>query len=245
MLSSLTSPDTRSPTENGSEITAHIRAMQLSDSVLPVGSFAFSNGLESALQTGIVCDEESLKGYALMALRQSTHSDAVAMLHAYRASHSGEYSDITIADMELWSRRFGEEQQLMTSRMGKKLAELSVKFIDSELICNWLSDIKSGSTPGCYPIGLGIVSEQMKTSETHAFAIHQYGVAAMILGAAVRLMRIDHYQTQRILYELNTQVENDYQVARNISLNQMHGFAPVFDVLVGHHVDTNSRLFMS
>ncbi len=33
-----------------------IRILQFADSVLPVGAFAFSNGVESAIQAGIVRD---------------------------------------------------------------------------------------------------------------------------------------------------------------------------------------------
>ena len=33
-----------------------IRIMQFGDSVLPVGAFTFSNGVESAIQTGVVHD---------------------------------------------------------------------------------------------------------------------------------------------------------------------------------------------
>ena len=39
-----------------------------------------------------------------------------------------------------------------------------------------------------------------------AFVVHQYGVAATILGAALRLMRISHVDTQRMLYALNADV---------------------------------------
>ncbi|MCT8353976.1 urease accessory protein UreF, partial [Photorhabdus kayaii] len=37
-----------------------IRIMQFADSVLPVGAFSFSNGLESAIQSKIVYDVATL-----------------------------------------------------------------------------------------------------------------------------------------------------------------------------------------
>ena len=43
-----------------------IRIMQFGDSVLPVGAFSFSNGVESAVQTGIVHDVPTLKGVWLL-----------------------------------------------------------------------------------------------------------------------------------------------------------------------------------
>lgn len=47
-----------------------IRIMQFGDSVLPVGAFTFSNGVESAIQTGVVRDVPTLKGFVLTALKQ-------------------------------------------------------------------------------------------------------------------------------------------------------------------------------
>lgn len=222
-----------------------IRAMQISDSVLPVGSFAFSNGLESALQSGVVTDEQSLKAFTSTVLRQSARSDAVGLIHAYRAANSAALSSIIKVDHELWSRRFGEELQTMSARMGKKLGELALHIFSSVLIEQWVESIKSQLTPGCYAVGLGIVSQQLGLSERSAFSVHQYGVAAMILGAATRLMRIDHYQTQRILFQTGNQAVNDYNEVAQLSMDEIHGFAPIHDILAGHHVEATSRLFMS
>ena len=227
------------------EQLALIRAMQLSDSVLPVGSFAFSNGLESALQTGVVKDEQSLEAFTNAVLRQSARTDGIGLIHAFRASQNSELKEIIRFDQELWSRRFGEELQSMSARMGKKLGELSLHIFSSALIQQWVESIKLQSTPGCYAIGLGVVSQQLALSERSAFTVHQYGIAAMILGAAARLMRIDHYQTQRILYQTGGRVANDYREVEHLSMEEIHGFAPIHDILAGHHVETTSRLFMS
>ena len=39
--------------------------------------------------------------------------------------------------------------------------------------------------------------------EEDAFAVHQYGVAFMMLSAALRLMRVDHLDVQTILFEVD------------------------------------------
>ncbi len=48
-----------------------IRILQFADSVLPVGAFAFSNGVESAIQAGIVRDVDTLKSFTRTALQQA------------------------------------------------------------------------------------------------------------------------------------------------------------------------------
>lgn len=221
------------------------RLLQFSDSALPIGSFAFSNGLESALQTGVVSDPKSLLNYVELMLRQASRMDGVALLHAHRAALAGDYAAIVHADHELLCRRVGEEQQLMLTRVGKKFAELVLKITPSPTLERWLTDIREGATPGCYPIGQAIALADMGVDEGEAFVMHQYGVASMILSAALRLMRIDHLDTQRILFMAQDRVESDYSAVRDFTLDEMWAFAPVFDVLVAHHKTTHVRLFMN
>lgn len=221
------------------------RLLQFSDSTLPVGSFAFSNGLESALQTGVVTDADSLQRFVEVVLRQAAHMDGIALLHAHRAITAGDYDGVLAADQALWNRRVGEEQQLMLARMGRKLAELSLKISAFPHLERWLAGIKAGETPGCFPIGQAMAFAQLGADEKQAFVVHQYGVAAMIMSAAVRLMRIDHLDTQRILFAAQESVEDEYASVCGLELEEMSSFAPVFDVLVAHHTTTHVRLFMN
>jgi len=221
------------------------RLLQFSDTTLPIGSFAFSNGLESALQTGIVRDSASLLQYVEFTLRQNSRMDGIALLHAHRAAIAGEYDAILEADGELLRRRVGEEQQLMLTRVGRKLAELVLKITPSPTLERWMADIRTGSTPGCFPIGQAVAMAHMGADEAETFVMHQYGVASMVLSAALRLMRIDHLDTQRILFKAQDRVQDDYMAVRFLELDEMATFAPVFDVLVAHHTTTHVRLFMN
>jgi len=221
------------------------RLLQFSDSALPIGSFAFSNGLESALQTGVVADPASLLQYVELVLRQTARMDGVALLHTHRSAVARDYESVRAADRELYCRRVGEEQQLMLTRVGKKLAELVLKISPSPVLERWLADIKADATPGCYPVGQAIALAHMGADEAETFAMHQYGVATMILGAALRLMRIDHLDTQRILFEVQGRLHDDYLAVRDLSLEEMSAFSPIFDVLVAHHTTTHVRLFMN
>jgi urease accessory protein len=221
------------------------RLLQFSDSTLPIGSFAFSNGLESALQTGIVRDPDSLLAYVELILRQSARMDGIALLHAHRAARAGAYGAIVEIDRELYCRRVGEEQQMMLTRVGKKFAELVLKIMPSPDLSRWLDDIKADATPGCLPVGQALALAHMGVDEIEAFVMHQYAIASMILSAALRLMRIDHLDTQRILFTAQGRVADDYQAVRDLALDEMASFAPVFDVLVAHHTTTHVRLFMN
>ena len=228
-----------------SSMTRLAHLLQLSDSTLPVGAFAFSQGLESALQLGIVTDAASLRSYLELILRQAAHTDGVALMHAHRAACQGDREGVREADHALWARRVGEEHQLMLARMGKKFAELVLTLTPAPLIDLWLADINRGDTPGCYPVGQAIGFASLQISEAEAFTIHQYGLSSMILNAALRLMRIDHLTTQKILFDAQATVDRHYEAIRTLGLDEMSGFAPIYDVIVAHHTKTHLRLFMN
>lgn len=75
--------------------------------------------------------------------------------------------------------------------------------------------------------------------------VHQYGVAMAVLSAALRLVKVDHVDTQTILFKLNDNIEHDYAVAATRRLEDMAGFAPVVDMLAAVHVKAHVRMFMN
>ena len=64
-------------------------------------------------------------------------------------------------------------------------------------------------------------------SALEAFVVHQYGLAATTLSAALRLMKVSHVETQKILYDINEGVEAAYESAAAARLSDMSGYAPL------------------
>ena len=93
--------------------------------------------------------------------------------------------------------------------------------------------------------GMGLLFAGLELPERDAFAVHHYGLASMMVGAALRMMRVDHYDTQSILFAINGEVEDEYLRVAGFGLGDMAGFAPVFDVMVAHHVESHVRMFMN
>ncbi len=222
-----------------------MRVLQFGDSVLPVGAFSFSNGLESAVQLGVVSDVASLREYIETVVREAATGDGIALLWAFRAAREGDPSRIDAADRALLNRKLNEEMRLMTVRMGRKLAETSVRVLGPSPVSDWLERIKSGVTPGCYPIGQALVFASLGLEEQDAFAVHQYGLASMMIAASLRLMRIHYLDAQRVLYEVNTVAEADYQRVRDLALDEMAAFAPAYDIVACAHIQANVRMFMN
>ncbi|MCC8115276.1 MAG: urease accessory protein UreF [Bacteroidales bacterium] len=221
--------------------------LQFTDSAFPVGTFSFSNGLETAAHIGIVHDADTLEQYTRSVALQGALSDGVAALLAYRAAKARDYDTILKVDQEIMLFKMNDEARLMLQRMGKKLAELGVKLFkaDDDLFHRWIADINSGKTPGSYPVAQGIAFAQAGLSEEELFASHQYGVINMVLSAALRCVRVSHYDTQDILYRLSADVPKLYERARAMTFHDMNSFVPEMDIFASMHEKGQMRMFMN
>lgn len=227
------------------EITRLMRLLEFSDSAFPVGTFSFSNGLETAAFEGIVYDAQTLEQYARTVLRQTLYSDAIAALIAFRAAAGGDYETILEADRQVILCKMNTEARLMLTRMGKKMAEICTQITDNPLMNRWLADIRTGRTPGTYPVAQAICFQQNASTEEELFAAIGYGAVNMILNAALRCVKVSHYETQAILYRFCAEAAEDYKIVRELHFEDMRAFAPEMDVIASLHEKGKMRMFMN
>lgn len=239
------------------QLSQLLHLCQFADSALPIGSFAFSNGLESAIQMNLVHDESTLKEFIQIILRQSANLDGIYVLHAFSSVNQSNIQTLVALNQSYLSKRVGKEQQLMSSRIGSKLATLFLEITSSEILTDFMANLamthqnqaglnsQTAILTPAHPIVHGIICYELGISQEQAFAIYQYGTASMILSAAVRLMRIDHYQTQRILFEVSQTTDQDYLSVCEASIDEAMSYAPVYDCLISQHIDTHVRMFMN
>lgn len=222
-----------------------MRILALSDSAFPVGAFAFSAGLESAVEHRIVTDAASLEAYARQILRQAAFTDGIAALQAHRSAAEEDYDGICEADAQLLLCKMNAESRLMTLRMGRKLAELSERILNDCTAARLAADIRAGTTPGTYPVAQAVVASACEIPEKWLFASLGYGAINMVLGATLRCLRISHYDTQRIMFRLGDQVETIYDRAREMTFDDMSAFVPQIDIVASLHEKGTKRMFMN
>lgn len=233
------------PNRIPTSFTSVMHLLQFTDSTFPVGTFSFSNGLETAAYEGIVTDSRTLREFVESQARQAAFSDGVAAIHAHRAYLNSDYEAVEQADKALYRFKMNAEARLMLQRMGKKLAELASHLFSSEIISKWLEGIKTESVPGTFPVGQGLAYAAAGVSEKDLFCAHQYGVINMVLSAALRIVRVSHYDTQKILFDLASKAEEYYEQASRMGLNDMNAFFPQLDIIASLHEKGNMRMFMN
>lgn len=226
-------------------ITELLRVLQFGDSVLPVGAFSFSGGLESAVQQGIVNDAATLEEFVRTAVRQAATADGIALVHAHRAAVTADQLRIIAIDHAVLNRKLNEEIRTMTTRMGRKLAELCEHVRPGATMAGFLAAIRAGATPGVYPVAQAVAFAGFGLGERDAFAAHQYGVASMITGAGLRLMRVTYLDAQAILLKVTETANDDYAAAASAGLDDMATFAPLTEIAAGIHIRATVRMFMT
>jgi urease accessory protein len=221
------------------------RLLQFGDSILPVGAFSFSGGIESAVQQGVVQDLASLREFVRTVVDQSASGDGIGLIAAHRSALALDVDRLSAIDQEMMNRKLSDETRTMSQRLGKKLTQLASRVAPSPLIAEWLSHILERRTPGTYAASLAVLFASVGLTERDAFVAHQYGVATTVLSAALRLMKVDHNDTQSLLFEVNSRCGDAYERAASARLEDMCGYAPMVEILAAVHARAHVRLFMN
>jgi urease accessory protein len=216
--------------------------LQFGDSMFPVGAFAFSGGLEMAVQNGVVCDRADLARFTHTVTHPAATGDGVAVVAGHRAGRADDVAAIRRADAAVHARKLAQEPRVMTVRMGRKLAEAADRVVGDSPLRRRAAE---GGIPVTYPVALGVLFAALDLAEEDAFAAHVYGAAVMVLSAAVRLLRVDHLDTQEILRAVCASAGDEYRRAAVTRLDDMAAFGPELDVLAAGHVRAHVRMFMS
>ncbi len=107
------------------------RMLQFGDSVFPIGGFAFSGGLESAIQKGVVRDPATLLAFTRTAVEQASRGDGIGLVCAHRAARAGDIDEVVRIDALIYARKLSGETRTMSVRMGRKFTEMGAHVTDS------------------------------------------------------------------------------------------------------------------
>src|SRR5262245_50225062 len=102
-----------------------IHALQLTDSLFPVGAFAYSDGLETAVSAGLVADAAALGQWMDHWLNSVfVPCEGLALVKSMRALRANDVDSLAAVDDELCAIRPSSAMRAASTGNGKRLLSL-------------------------------------------------------------------------------------------------------------------------
>ncbi len=224
---------------------ALLRGLRFVDSFFPSGGFAFSSGLEAAVQGGLVKSSGDLSRFVVEVLTTGMgEREAVVAGLAHDAFVSGILEIALKADRELEAMKLSRESRTASRQMGRQVIRMAVDQKGrAPLLDDFLTAVEAGSTPGHMAVSLGLALAAAGWSKEDTIAAFLYQAATGYVAAAMKLLPIGQREGQRLL---ESWLEAIQTVARQAAQQRlMRSWSPVPDICAMRHSRLESRLFRS
>ena len=222
-----------------------LKGLRFVDSFFPSGGYAFSSGLEAAVQGGAVRNAEELSRYVVESLTTGMgEREAVAVGLAHDASISGTLEIAFKADRELEAMKLGRDSRTASRQMGRQVIRLAAdRQARHSLIEDYLAAVEAARTPGHLAVSFGLTLAAAGWSKEDSIAAFLYQTATGFVAAAMKLLPIGQREAQRLLESWIEMIERVSHKAAH--LRMLQSWSPVQDIYAMRHSRLESRLFRS
>lgn len=203
-----------------------VRLLQLASPTLPVGAYSYSQGLEAAIEAGIVFDSSSAESWIGDVLEFSVVRMEAQVLRAQIAEPTQERNDLFVATRET------AELRAETLQMGQALARLLTELGVEVLIDN-----------PAYPTAYALTVRHWRIEPREAVLAYLWAWLENQVMAAVKAVPLGQTAGQKILLALGGRLEELAQL--ELQEASWANFAPGLAVLSARHETQYSRLFRS
>lgn len=215
-----------------------LRLLQISSPTLPVGSYAYSQGAESAVHSGLVCDAETASAWVRDVLLNSFAYGDLALLNlCYQAWSVNDQQKLEqLIELSLALRETHELQQ-EDFHLAKALLRLAAPLE--------ISFPERASTVVTYPWAFARFAQHWQvpleeTLQAFAWSWLENQVAAMI-----KLVPLGQTQGQVMILGMDDVILQAVEIAKSVSEAEIGCSLPNFAILSSVHEIQYSRLFRS
>jgi urease accessory protein len=221
-------------------------ALQLGDSLFPSGRYTLSHGLEMFVESGRVVDAASLEAVVRDYLTESLATcETVAVARANEAAIRGDLDQILRIDHLVHALRLPWEVSSSSTRTGRQLVATSRQLVASPILDRFADEIAADRAVGSHAVVFGLLTAAWNIDARTAALAELYAYTAAFVGAAMRLIRLDHVEAQTIIHRLQQDMTEAADIAMGLRVDDMHAFAPLVDIMQMQHERARMRLFAS
>jgi urease accessory protein len=173
-------------------------------------------------------------------------ADCSALGNAYEHAKRKDLQKLLEVDNTLLSMKLIEEVRSASIRSGTQILKCVISFISNDDILNRYQEaVNQGRAAGVYPVGLAVISNTFGISKYQACLSMLYGFSVSIVGAALRLGTLQHFDGQRIIHELKPSISEAVEKNIDRPVTSMWQFAPDIDVFQIAHDRMSSKMFIT
>jgi urease accessory protein len=207
----------------------------------PVGAFAYSHGLESAVDAGLIHDAATLAGWLGDLLRHgSARQDSVLAAEAWRLSESSDAAALLELNDLALALAPSRERRLETGGTGKAFTE-AIRTAWPEAACPALT--ADGDV--AYPVAFGASAGTARLPLAPSLEALALAFVGNLVSAAVRLGPIGQTDGQRVTARLLPEARRLGGWAARSTLDDLGACALRSDIAALQHETMYSRLFRS
>jgi urease accessory protein len=209
----------------------------------PVGSFAFSHGMEWAVQAGRIHDAMTVTAWLKALLEHgSLRNDAIFAACAWRASAERDARSLAAVNDFAIAMAGSRERHLETTAQGNAFMMVMRDAWRAPLI-DWAENKLACDI--AYPVAVGVASAAHGVALRDMLGAFVLAQVQNLVSAVVRLSVIGHTDGQRVIASLLSPIREAANAARPAVLEDVGGAAFQSDIATLAHETQYSRLFRS
>jgi urease accessory protein len=228
-------------------LPSHFLALlQLCDTALPIGAYAFSNGLETYTQQGLMSEVTTLQEWLEAILHHAVHgSHLLPVALAYRATAAGDWAQLERLDQHLTAMKHPRELREASVKTGQGLLRLAVQVWPGPAVERLHTLCQQRRVVGHQALVLGVIGCQLRCEERIIIEAAGYQWLSSMISAALRLLPIGQLAGQQLLTVLLPHLPGIADDIQQQGWDDLSGAAPEFDIRAMQHETLYSRLFRS
>lgn len=220
------------------------RLLQLASPALPVGAYTYSQGLEWAVESGVIRDEATAGSWIADLMQHGIGRFEAPLLAALMAAWaSGDTGEILELNGEFLASRESAELRAETVQMGFSMRRLLHDLRDNSLagVAQTVEPLPEVSFP---TVWAGIAAAWQIDPEA-AITAYLWSWAENQVMAALKAVPLGQAAGQRLLAELGRQIPAAAVYALELPKTEWSNFTPAFAIACARHETQYSRLFRS
>ena len=200
--------------------------MQWMSPAFPIGAFAYSHGLEWAIDKGHVSNGEKLQKWITDLLEYgSLRTDAIFISLILRGHDARKMNELSMALCPAGERLL--ETKLQGSAFAKVIEDV------------WQQDIGELSLP----IAVALAAKNQSIEQDLILPAYLQAFCSNLISAAIRLIPIGQTEGQRIMFELYPTISDLVQTASESEIDDLNSACFFSDVSAMEHEYLQPRIF--